>query len=434
MGLKTLVISYAFPPWGGLGSLRTVYMANRLAECGHEVDVLTIQVSPTAHGALGGAYDVGSLNLIGPKVRVQRTTGGLLRFLRDRFPKQFSVPPARPGSWGILSRAYGVFLNHLFNPLSNLEWLGWGWFEAKALARRNRYDVIYSTDNPVTCRLVAYRLKRTFHIPWVLFLGDPYSFGGAELLRAGWRIRLDRALDERLLSTADKIIVNCWQIAEGYLARFPMLDRNKFTLITDGYDEGLYTSLPAETGKKFRVLYTGTIYDQARDLDNFLDALRRIDIPDLEVVVAGKIGPGFTTRIKGLGLEDKATILGFQPHSRVISLQKGASVLLMVGWSGGYQILGKLFEYFGAKRPILAIEYDSTDPTSELVRNRKRGIVVCNEASAIREALERLYALWKEGRLGSTFDLSDAGEYDLTRLADRFVNLMEEAARGVQSA
>ena len=408
-------------------------MTNRLLQRGVEVDVLTIRMVPALmEGGAGPStsYDQESLQLVDQGIRVYRSFPGVLDYIRTRFRRLFSAPMDLQGRFLFLRKLYSMFLKDFFYPASNMEWLFWGFLKGYRLSRKTQYDLIYSTDNPITCRLISYFLKKRFHWPWILFMGDPYCFGGIELLRPRWRLRIDGALDRKLLPSADMIIVNCQETRDGYLARFPSLKRERFCVITDGFDDVHYASIAAEGSENFRIVYTGTVYDGARNLDSFLEAISGLKGPRLEVVIAGNVGSSFSKTIEGLELKDTVKVLGFQSHNRIVSLQKGASVLLLVGWWGGFQIPGKLFEYFGAKRPILAIQNDKTDPTSVLVAKRRRGIVVDNDVGAIKTAIRELYSLWEENTLDTTFDLSDLQEFALGSLSASFVQLVEQVVQG----
>jgi hypothetical protein len=85
----------------------------------------------------------------------------------------------------------------------------------------------------------------------------------------------------------------------------------------------------------------------------------------------------------------------------------------------GYQVPAKLFEYFAAKRPILAIKYDEADIAGRLVEERNRGLVVQNRRDMILQALEQLYLLWKNNRLDTCFSLEEMPEFTWERIVDK---------------
>ena len=428
-GIRVLIVAYTFPPWGGLGSLRTVHMANQLAAENDKVDVLTIRLPEPRPGqqfAPVPAYDRDSVALVSPGVKILRSYPGLLFILRPRLQSILRTAPGSRREIGLIKRFSLSIIRRLILPISSLEWIAWGLLAGCRMALRERYEVVYSTDNPVSCRIVGFFVKVVFSIPWVLYIGDPYSFGAVEQLRPHWRLGIDKVIDSLFLPHADRIIVNCEETMNGYLHRFPRLERERFQVITDGFDEKRYNSIESLPVDHFRIVYTGTLYAGSRDLDRFFRALPLLHTSPIEVVVAGTIDPSVKSMIDSLAMTHEVHTVGFQPHDKVVALQKGATVLLLAGWSAGYQIPGKVFEYFGARRPILAIRSDEMDLGAKLVEKQRRGIVVEDDLGKILAALEKLSSLWREGRLDGAFDLSELKEYSWGGLAPAFGSLLRE--------
>ena len=110
------------------------------------------------------------------------------------------------------------------------------------------------------------------------------------------------------------------------------------------------------------------------------------------------------------GLSGKVIFLGHCPHARALSLQKGADILLLLGWAKGRQIPAKVFEYIGAGRPILALRSDADDIAARLVETRRRGLVAWNRIEAIVSAIGEFHDLWRRGVLDWRFELGELKE------------------------
>jgi hypothetical protein len=128
----------------------------------------------------------------------------------------------------------------------------------------------------------------------------------------------------------------------------------------------------------------------------------------MTLVVAGNINP-----FSDLSFDhpQRVRFLGPLDHVEVTRLQQRATVLLLMGWPGGYQIPAKLFEYIGARRPILAIRGGPDDPAARLIERMNRGIVVEPEQGAIRRALCTLFDHHRAGSVETTFDLAERPDY-----------------------
>ncbi|MFH1370997.1 MAG: glycosyltransferase [Planctomycetota bacterium] len=390
--LKILMISYPFPPYGGM-SKRNVYFANRLVEKGHQVDVLSINPSRHFHG-----YDSSMVDLISPQVRVHRTYAGLFHHLGHRF---------------------GLLKTMGLASVATAEWFPYGLWRAFWLCRKNRYDAVYCHGDPFLSHLIAYLLKKKFGIPLVAYIGDPRSFG----VYSKGRLVL-RTLEPMCLSSADQIIVNCEETLDGFVHHFPFMTRDKFTVITDGFDERRYETVPPESSDKFRIVYTGVFYQGSREPFEFFNALKQLNGERVEALIAGTVPRDYIDYVSDNGLSDKVIFLAHQSYNRVIALQKGASLLLVVGWGLGYQLPGKVFEYIAARRPIFVIRNDDKDVASKLVLNCKRGVSVANDAGKIASSIRNLYGLWQTGKMDSAFDLTTLRQFDWSNLADNLEEVL----------
>jgi glycosyltransferase involved in cell wall biosynthesis len=390
--LSILMLSYPFPPYGGM-SQRNVYFANRLVQKGHTVDVLSINPSRHFHG-----YDSGMVGLISPEVNVYRTFAGLTHHLGHRF---------------------GLLKTMRLASAATAEWFPYGLWHARRLCRKNRYDVIYCHGDPFVSHVIAHLLKKKFAIPIVTYIGDPRSFGAFSRGR-----RLLKALEPMCLNFADRVIVNCQETLDGFIGHYPALTKDKFVIITDGFDTGRYNTVVPEASEKFRLVYTGVFYKNSREPFEFFNALKELNGCPIEVLIAGTVSRDYIDYVSNNGLTGRVSFLAHQPHARVVALQKGASLLLVVGWHLGYQLPGKVFEYIAARRPIFVIRGDERDVASKFVLNCRRGVSVENNAAAIASSIKNLYGLWRAGKLDSAFNLDELRQFDWSNLADNLEEIL----------
>ena len=93
---------------------------------------------------------------------------------------------------------------------------------------------------------------------------------------------------------------------------------------------------------------------------------------------------------------------GYEPHARSVAEILGAhALLLVVDEAPGAEgiVPGKVFEYIGARRPVLALAPEGA--VAELIRDTGAGKVIRNhDVAGIAEALAALYEEWL--RTGAT--------------------------------
>jgi glycosyltransferase involved in cell wall biosynthesis len=115
-----------------------------------------------------------------------------------------------------------------------------------------------------------------------------------------------------------------------------------------------------------------------------------------------------------------ADAVGFEgniPHAACVERERRSDVLLLIKHDDDrYRGLvpGKLYEYIGARRPLLAL-VPPGEAAETVVRLRRGETASPDDPAAAAAAIGRLYRLHCEGALESSYDLSERPE--LTRRA-----------------
>jgi hypothetical protein len=159
--------------------------------------------------------------------------------------------------------------------------------------------------------------------------------------------------------------------------------------------------LPPPPEEGLEMVFTGTLYAGLRDPRPLLAALGAR--PADRLLIAGaSIG----LDLSALQPPPNVIFLGKLRHQQVLALQRRAAVLVNIGNNNAEQVPGKLFEYFGAQRPVLHLRQHSEDASAGLLERLRRGRVVENRAEAIVAAIADLAARKAAGHLDEAFDLS----------------------------
>jgi glycosyltransferase involved in cell wall biosynthesis len=433
---RILLCSYYFPPIGTPRSYRWKELVKRLSSKGWEIDVLTIR---TTHKHPN--YDPELLEHMPDGVRIFRTHPGIMHHLsslllsktsgdnRNALYRKYEL--MRQGVGRLLFDLYENGLRYLFIPDEAVVWLPFALLKGLALAKENRYELIISSGFPFTCHILGFILKKLKgDIPWIADYGDPWV-DNPILPMPKWRSYTDKKIESGILKSASRLIVTTRETEKHYLSLYPFLSNENITVISQGYSPEEYDETPPETTYKFRIIHTGKFY-QANEPIIFFDALSGLKQiwKDLEIVITADLADDDCKRyIKNNGLSKIVRFIGFVPHQRAIALQKGASILLLIGHRGGIQVPGKIYEYIAAQKPILAIRNDEADLASKIVEKYNRGLTVQNNPQTIKDSLTHFHNLWKNKKLESNFDLRYIDDYSWDRLSKKLDKLISEMIR-----
>jgi glycosyltransferase involved in cell wall biosynthesis len=226
--------------------------------------------------------------------------------------------------------------------------------------------MIYATGWPWTSFLIAEKVSRLTSVPYVIDYRDLWKPSDAAWDSATWlQRRLGLILERRVLRRAAGVIAT----TKSFLSLLPqeVLPAKRFA-ITNGFSEKDFSGavrLPKES-KHVTIVYTG-VWRPGYGPEDLYEAMRMLktqgyqELSRIRVVTAG-FPPG---KAAEFGIADFVEERGRVTHAEAISLMANADVLYLPVSKGLYEyasIPGKLFEYLGSNRPVLA----STLPQSEV--------------------------------------------------------------------
>lgn len=364
MAGRALIIAWAFPPAQVIGAVRPSKLALYLRDEGWDTRVLTAapELLPFPQGMPVELpeEDIVRVRYRDPFVPLEQ------RVLREH-AREHSVAAAGPGGAAAVARPLRRFLKPLWRlfPLNQVRlpdrsvfWYRPAIAAGKALGREWRPDVIWSTHGPAGSHVVASRLQRHFGVPWVADFRDPWT-GNHGLRYPGAIEAAERHVERAVLRRASVITTVSDQLA----AYFQRLHGKRAVTIFNGYDANDYAS-PVEPDAEFRITFTGLARDGASDPSALFAALQKLrlagdvdPVPGVHFVGASR--PSYLLGIaEKYGVQDLVKVSPSVPFRESVKLQQRSSVLLMITWSGpspGGLVSGKLLEYLGAGRAVLAI-------------------------------------------------------------------------------
>jgi glycosyltransferase involved in cell wall biosynthesis len=357
-----LLATYHFPPSAASGSFRLLGFAKHLLAHGWR----TVVVAP-------------------PCMPFEPVDNDLARQVPTE-TKVYSVPMAHGNRLTRRLAPFGIWLPAALRACG------------RAICAERPHAVLTSSP-PHTIHVLGRLVKSRFGLPWLVDYRDPWMYGQGKSRPRGWHAQWETLQERLVLRAADAVIVNTPLAAQALLKDLPEL-APKTVAITNGFDpESFVRQRTAEDDRaEWTILHTGELYG-TRDPRPLLDALTAMDVRPLtkrlRVAFLGQSSAAsgnWPEEVRRRGLDNVVEFAGHVQYQEAIGRMQSADILLLLDNPGRrVGIPAKLFEYFGAGRPILALAEPDGDVGWALrtsgVRHR---IAAPRDVGAIRRAVTEL--------------------------------------------
>lgn len=344
---NVLFIVYYFPPMGGSGVQRPLKFVKYLRDYGWNPIILC--PDPGAYHTFDDSMnnELEQLNL-----DIHRVAGNTpLHFAGN---KRISLPPIIENSLRKVSTFFWL-------PDNKTGWIQPGFEKAIQLIKEHNIEVVFSTAAPYSNLMLAAQLKSQLDVKVVMDLRDEWLESHLIHYPSPWHKKRMAQIEKDTLVHADVITVINQAYKDSFGARFP---KNEIKLVTQGFDPADFEeSSISNNSKKLKILYSGLFYGQ-RTPENFLTAFKNLSDrnPELkewvELQFQGGLSEETNQLVSRLGLQNTITDFGYVDHKTAVQNLMDADVLwLMVGHLKNAEkvTVGKMFEYFGAQKPVLAL-------------------------------------------------------------------------------
>lgn len=365
-----VMLAYYFPPLAGIASDRAASLAALLPSVGWEPKVITSRE---------GFYYRGDSDWTSP-VDVERTRSlEISRGLRAGYsrvrrpgnePSPATLKPLAVGTTG--SRLRELVREYVYVPDAQVGWIP---FAAKAAARCVRAAgapvVLWSSSVPYSAHMAAMLAARRTGAPWVAEFRDPWSTAHPfNLPRSRLRRSVNLRIEKRILDTADHVVVLTDSLRISLLDRHRDLPPSRVSVVRNGFTPTA-TGSPPPPEERMLILYAGTVA-AGEDPSSVLRSLDRVHARRPNSFRLLVLGPPEAWQAP-VGRSEARPWLEF---SGVVSpteaheTMRRSSVLLLVQHHPAYRSVlpGKVFEYIGSRRPILALVPADWELTSLLER------------------------------------------------------------------
>jgi glycosyltransferase involved in cell wall biosynthesis len=370
---KLLLVTYHFPPSAASGSFRLLGFARHLPKFGWD----PVVVAPPR-----GLFEPVDEEL-GRQVPPETVA--------------YSVPHPR-GLFARALRRLGLARDALWLPRA---------LRACARAvRTHRPAAVLTSGPPHFVHLLGRALKRIYGLPWLADFRDLWVASTPRAQNRSLFARWEALCERGVMRDADVLIANAPRATRGLRNAFPKY-ADKTVTLTNGYDpEAFPAPTRGASDGPLTLLHAGELYSGRNPLPllDGLAALRRgqpLGRP-VRLVFLGEVnvyGETLGEEARRRGLEGLVTIEPQVGYGEAIQRMARADLLLLLDAPGRKQgVPAKLYEYLGARRPVLALAEPDGDTAWAL---RESGVLhrtaLPNDPAATERALRELTEAVREG-------------------------------------
>jgi len=307
---------------------------------------------------------------------------------------------------------------------------------AKKILNENRIDLIYATAPPYTDFLIAVELKKLFGLPVVLDYRDSWIDCPNNFYPTPLHKNRHKKLETKVLKSADKVVTINSRIKELIQEKYPFKKDGEIVIIPQGFDaEDFRTNAKPANRPKMRFTYAGSFMNYYTP-KYFLEGLSLLfkARPELrnkiEACFIGSYPEEHKNYIDKFGLNGAVNIVGYVEHSKCVQYELDSDVLwMMINRTNRSDLhsTGKLYEYFGAGKPILACVPEGVAKKSLENYNAVR-ITQPDDSRAIAKAIEEFYELHSAGKMPKP-NAEVISKYDRKKLADELGQLFNSVCK-----
>lgn len=277
-------------------------------------------------------------------------------------------------------------------------------FLAKYLSENN-ISTIITTGPPHSLHLIGLQLKEKVELNWIADFRDPWTEIGyhKKLKLTETSEAKHLKLEKLVLKKASHIITTSFTTKK----EFEEKTKTPVSVITNGFDQ---INLPEEVpDSKFSIAHIGSLLSgrNPKNLWKVLGELIKANLSfskDFQLNLVGAVSEEVLNSIRDAGLGQHIKIFGYIPHPEAVKFQRRSQVLLLVEIDSRETrgiIPGKLFEYMGAKRPVIAVGPPQWDVDRILQETGSGNAFGYNDEEDLKYLILSYYNSYKKGELYS---------------------------------
>jgi len=431
---KVLIVTYYFPPAGGAGVQRTLKFVKYLRCFGWEPVVLTARNAdyPVYDESLSAeipeGVEVCRSRILEPYTLYRKLTGRS----KDDSTDIATLSLDGEAKARTMERMAEFIRSAFFVPDARIGWRRFATRAGRELIRRQEIRAIISSAPPYTTHLIGLDLHKKSGLPWIVDFRDSWvGWVSAPQWRPWPSRQIERRMEASVLKMATRILTVSAGVRDDLLSRNPGTAGDRWHILTNGFDADDFAGIePAPRPEKVTLTYTGSMYG-ARNPEHLLRTLERLQ-PELAsrlfFRIVGRVGDPIKRRIADSPRRDLFEFIPYVTHEESLSYLVASDVLLLIiddAPANRGILTGKLFEYIGAGKPILALAPEGEAAT--LIRENQLGWVAGpRDSTAIERALRAIMDACGQGQMTMNRDEAVRNRFDRRKQTEELARILDE--------
>lgn len=426
--MRLLVVSFYYTPAISPRAFRWSAVAEEWVRRGHDVRV----IAGWAHGLPREEVVNG--------VRVSRVGGRVVEAVRSRFGTPSTVRadaagsgarPRRGALRGVAKWVHDRTWKKVYWPDFACLWQPAARAEAERIADGEGIDALVTVSLPFSGHLAGLALKRRDpSLPWLVDIGDPFSFFHRVPLNnhALYR-RRNHAAEDAVLRGADAVAVTTEPTLERYVELFPHV-AEKIRVVPPLLALPEVDPAPRDP-RPLRLVFVGTLYATFRSPAFLLQLARALPEEGgrpVELHFYGDLhdcAPLFDADPDAVGR--RVFLHGPVPRAQAYAAMLSADVLVNIGNDTEYQLPSKVVDYASTGRPVINVVRTCADSSARFFERYPAALTLLDGGTGVTPAqvqAVRAFIAQQAGRRVPREELAWLGEYGLESIADAYEEML----------
>ena len=399
---RVLIISYYWPPAGGISVIRPLKLAKYLKIQGW------IPIICTAKNPHYPFEDNTSINIIeeGPEVLKVPIFEpyGIYKVLTSQNKSALADVIQNAPKHSLLHQISVWIRGNFFIPDARCFWIGPVIKKISAYILENQVDAIITTGPPHSVNRIGALLKKKFNLPWIADFQDPWTQVDyyKHFKITSWAHARHRKMENEVFAHADLITI----VSDSWKVDLQQIGAKKVEVIPLGFDPDDFKS-SSILDQFFSMTHLGLLGED-RNPETLLYVIKAICEENSDFAnyfrlnLVGKVNSKLSDLVASLNLKSNVFFIGQVSRKLALQyMQKSQLLLLLLNKAENVsgRIPGKIFEYMGAKRPVISLGPVGTDVSIIISKSRLGQNIPYDNFELLKEYMLESFALFRSSGL-----------------------------------
>mgnify|MGYP006136840235 CR=1 FL=1 len=362
---RVLIISYYWPPAGGISVIRPLKLAKYIGQLGWEPVICTAEnphypfIDENAINDIPEGLEIIKVPIIEPYEFYKRLTG---QNQKSALADVIQNAPKRSFLHNLSVWVRGNF----FIPDARCLWIKPVVNELIEYLKDNPVDAIITTGPPHSVNRIGYLLNKKINLPWLADFQDPWTQVDyyKHFKISKWAHRKHRKMENQIFENADLITI----VSNSWKTDLEHIGANNVEVVPLGYDPTDFSE-NIKLDSKFTLTHLGLLGED-RNPTVLIEVIANLCKLDsnfskyFRLQLVGKVNDRLKNLVKELDLSEHVRFIRQVNRDEALEIMQASQLLLLLlnkAENVGGRIPGKVFEYFGARRPVLSLGPTNTD-------------------------------------------------------------------------